>query len=351
MKFNDILLVRKKYANYIFELCFKNFESPKSFIEEELEFKKNMDYDWMLQSQSTKISLQSNELNKRIREFSKLTQVDRRALNELMNLKVQLKKQKKTIEDLQQKNYQDISIHYQKTIKAVCEKIFQKIQEDVTLLKLHLATQKTEKKFIQYCNNWKLDKKQYHEDISNQTTFIFKTCEQLLLDIQSAIEIENSDAFKGGVQSAKLLSSSKNSTVASSCINLSHYVENFKELYPETLTYKAHYLTTVDLKNDFKDLINIPTLHNQKKMIKITPTLEKAIPSIKKTQAIFYSLYDVNRTYLINLDFERRKIVKVAITEKKFLETTLKQWLENDPDGIFYLFSEYLKEHEYFSLV
>ena len=350
MKFNDILLVRKKYANYIFELCFKNFDSPKSFVEEELEFKKNMDYDWMLQAQSTKVSLQSNELNKRIREFSKLTQVDKRALNELMNLKVQLKKQKKTIEDLQQKHYQEISVHYQKTIKSVCEKIFEKIKQDGTLLKLHLATQKTEKRFIQYCNNWKLDKKQYHEDIANQTTFIFKTCEQLLLDIKSAIEIENSDAYKGGVQSAKILSSSKNSTVASSCINLSHYVENFKGLYPETLSYKSNFLTKLDLKHEFKDLINIPSLHNQKKMVEIHKILEQVIPSIKKTQEIFYSLYDANRSYLINLDFERRKIAKVAITEKKFLETTLKQWLQNDPDGIFYLFSEYLKEHEYFSL-
>jgi hypothetical protein len=351
MKFNDILLVRKKYANYIFELCFKNFESPKSFIEEELEFKKNMDYDWMLQSQSTKISLQSNELNKRIREFSKLTQVDRRALNELMNLKVQLKKQKKTIEDLQQKHYQEISEHYQKTIKAVCEKIFNKLKEDTTLFKLHLATQKTEKKFINYCTNWKLDKKQYHEDIANQTTFIFKTCEQLLLDIKSAIEIENSDAYKGGVQFTKNLSSSKNSTVASSCINLSHYVENFKGIYFETLNYNNNALTKIDLKQDFKELVNIPTIHNQKKMVELNLVFEKIIPSIKKTQEIFYSLYDANRTYLINLDFERRKIAKVAITEKKFLETTLKQWLQNDPDGIFYLFSEYLKEHEYFSLI
>jgi hypothetical protein len=152
------------------------------------------------------------------------------------------------------------------------------------------------------------------------------------------------------VQSAKNLSSTKNSTVASSCINLSHYVENFKGLYPETLSYKSNFLTKLDLKHEFKDLINIPTLHNQKKMVEIHQVLEQVIPSIKKTQEIFYSLYDANRSYLINLDFERRKIAKVAITEKKFLETTLKQWLQNDPDGIFYLFSEYLKEHEYFSL-
>ncbi len=350
MKFNDILQVRKKYANYIFELCFKNFDSPKAFVEEELEFKKNMDYDWMLQAQSTKISLQTNELNKRIREFSKLTQVDRRALNELMNLKVQLKKQKKSIEDLQSKHYQEISEHYQKTIKKVCEKIFDKIKKDETLLKLHLITQKTEKRFIDYCLNWKIDKKKYHEDISNQTTFIFKTCDQIIQDIKSAMEIENSDAYKGGLKIAKMQASAKNSTVASNCINLSHYVENFKTLYPKTLNYKSNSLINLELKQDFKDLINIPALHTQKNMPQMDEHFKKVIPSIKQTQEIFYGLYDVNRTYLINLDFERRKIAKVAVTEKKFLETALKQWLQNDPDGIFYLFSEYLKEHEYYSL-
>lgn len=355
MKFNDILKVRKKYANYIFELCFKTFDSPKYFVEEELQFKKNMDYDWMLQAQATKISSQSNHLNKRIREFSKLTQVDKRALNELMALKIQLKKQKKIIEDLQLKHYEEISKHYEETIKNLCENIFEKIKKDPLLDKLQLATKKTEKGFINYCTNWKLDKKQYYDDIGNQSTFIFKTCEQILEDINFAIGIENSDAYKGGLESAKSLSNSKNASVALNCINLSHYVENFKKLYPETLNYKSNFLIKLELRNDFKDLANVNSFHSQnqnqqpKNTIPMKDQLYKLIPSVKRTQEIFYGLYDVNRTYLIKLDFERRKMAKVAINEKKFSEVVLKQWLENDPDGIFYLFSEYLRYHDYFS--
>jgi rRNA-processing protein FCF1 len=350
MKFDDILKVRKKYASYIFELCFKNFDSPKTFVEEDLQFKRNMDYDWMLQAQFTKISSQSNELNKRIREFSKLTQVDKRILNELMSLKVQLKKQKKTIEDLKLKHYQEISKHYQETILNLCEKIFDKIKDDELLHKLQLATQKTDKRFMAYCLNWKIDKKSYHDDISEQTTFIFKTCEHLLEEIKIAIDLENSDAYKGGLAYAKNASSTKNATIAANCINLSHYVENFKKLYPETLNYKNNFLTKLELKNDFKDLANMSGIHSQKNSTEMQEKLEVIIPSIKKAQEIFYGLYDANRSYLIKLDFERRKMSKAAISEKRFLEIVLKQWLENDPDGIFYLFSEYLKDHEYFSI-
>lgn len=350
MKFDDILKVRKKYANYVFELCFKHIESPKKFIEEDVQFKKNMDYDWMLQAQHTKISSQSNELNKRTREFSRLTQVDKRILNELMSLKVQLKKQKKNIEELKLKHYQEISKHYEETIQSLCERIFDKIKEDPLLQKLHLATQKTEKRFIAYCLDWKLDKKKYHNDISEQTTFIFKTCEHILDEIKLAIELENSDSYRGGISHTKNASSVKNSTIASNCINLSHYVENFKTLYPETLNYKSHSLIKLDLKHEFKDLANISVLHAQKTFAPMQEKLEKVIPAIKKTQEVFYGLHNVNRTFFINIELQRKKMSKAAISEKQFLETVLKQWLENDPDGIFYLFSEYLKNHEYFSI-
>lgn len=346
MKFDDIVKVRKKYANYIFELCFKFFESPKTFLEEELKLKKNMDYDWLLQTQSTKINSQMNFLNQRIREFSKLAQFDKKAMNELMELKVILKGQKKAIEDLQLKHYNEIVADYTQILVSLSLKILIEFKKDPTFSKMQTIIQKTEKPFIEYCLKWKDDKKKYHDDISNQTKLIMQTCIQLLEDLEISIMTETSDEYYFD-DSVVHKSSMKNITVANNCTNLAHYVENFKNLYPETLNFKENFLIKLELKNEFKDFFNIHSVGTVKTPIKMKDKFEQAKTHINKAQEIFYELHNVNRDHLIKLDLEKRKMNKVAINEDCLTQTTLKQWLEYDPDGIFYLFSEYLKEHSF----
>ncbi len=346
MKFIDIVNVRKKYTNYIFELSFQFFESPNTFVNEELKLKKNMDYDWLLQSQATKINTQYSMLNQRIREFSKISQFDKKILNELMELKSVLKQQKTKIEELQLNHYKELLLDYNNIVKDLCSSIFLELQKDTQLSKMHLIISKTEHKFKDYCLNWKKDKLKYHEDISEQTKIIINNCQQILEEIDNAIFLESHDAYDYDKNIANQ-SYRKNLTVASSCTNLSHYVENFKVFYPETLNFKDNYLIKLDLKNEFSYFANIHAFDlskNQK--IKLKEQFELAKNPIKKTQEIFYEINQTNRTYLINLELEKKRMLKVALTEKELTSITLKQWLEYDPNGIFYLFSTYLKDHQ-----
>ena len=344
MKFTDVVLLRKKYSNYIFELCFKNFNSPKTFIDEELQFKKLMDYDWFLQEQSTKIGIQSTYANQRIREFSKIPQFDKKLMNTLMEIKVTLKKQKKSMEDLQEKNYLEINKNHNEIISKLSLKILEQIKVDQLLNKMQLAINKTDPPFISYCLNWKLDKKTYHSDMLNQATLIVKNCKELIEEIDVAISLEDNEYYS---VNKKLTDSSslKNSTIAARCTNLSYYVENFKSLYPETLNYKDNSLLKLDLKYAFKYFVNISAINSMKSEIRMKEQFEKAKIELKKTQELFYNINDINRQHALKIDMERKKLSKIAINENTLTNTIIKQWLEFDSDGIYFLFSEHLKIH------
>ncbi len=346
MKFNDIVKVRKKYTNYIFDLCFKSFKTPRTFSEEELRLKKNMDYDWLLQSQSTRIAKQTNMLNQRIREFSKLAQFDKRAMNELMELKLTLKKQKKSIEGLQLKHYNEIEREYSEILISLANKLLLEMNQDSTFAKMLLIIQKSEKKFIDFCEQWKSDKIKYYENISSQSKLIMQTCQEIIQDIDNSILAESNSDYIYDDKSVKIVSM-KNLKIVNNCTNLSYYVENFKQFYPETLNYNTNSLIKLELKENFKEFSHLGAIGSAQNTVNMKSKFLLAKEHIRKTQEIFYGINDISRQYHIKLEHERKKIVKVAIPEDKLTKITIKQWLEYDPDGIFYLFSEYLKEHEF----
>jgi hypothetical protein len=348
MKFTDFVSLRKKYSDYIFNLCITHFETPHVFAEEELILKKHMDYDWLLQTQSARINNQANLLNQRVREFSKLTQVDKRAMNELMELKIILKNQKKEMEILQEKNHQEIKESYTSILLQLCTKIFNKIKEEPLLHKMQLAIKKTEKHFMKYCFDWKLDKKNYYNDVQEQTSLIIKISNQITEEIQNFFKNEQSSLFPQN-KTQDLHVKMQSSKIGANCTNLAHYVDNFKSFYPETLLFKDGILTKIDLKESFKDFsqISMGQMAKVEDTKKLKENLNTALIEIKKIQEIFYGIYEKNRKYLIHLDVERKKMSKIAITEFELTQMTIIQWLEYDPNSIFFLFSEYLKEHKF----
>ncbi len=314
----ELVLLRKKYSNSLFQKCDNYFNGKPIISDIDLKLKKNMDYDWMLQSQSSKISLQLSGINKRIREFSKIPKHDKKMMNKFLELKKTLKEQEQQILLLQENHFKEISSEYIKIVTYLTKSLLSYADIDTYFQKMNLALTKSEKKFIYYCEHWKDEQLNYYVQINENSSVILKKSEEIFSELEAYFK-DQQDFHKN--------------IIVAKVINLSHYIENFKSSYPKVIHFKDDFLLHLDLKHS-----------NSTNSIIIDKTeIEK---ELKDVMFIFYEIYHESKKVIKKIELEKRKFHRIAIPSKELKKKVLVQWLENDTNSTFFMFSRYLEDHE-----
>ncbi len=327
----ELVLLRKKYSNSLFQKCDNYFNGKPIISDIDLKLKKNMDYDWMLQSQSSKISLQLSGINKRIREFSKIPKHDKKMMNKFLELKKTLKEQEQQILLLQENHFKEISSEYIKIVTYLTKSLLSYADIDTYFQKMNLALTKSEKKFIYYCEHWKDEQLNYYVQINENSSVILKKSEEIFSELEAYFK-DQQDFHKN--------------IIVAKVINLSHYIENFKSSYPKVIHFKDDFLLHLDLKNKFSSITqNLDLKHsNSTNSIIIDKTeIEK---ELKDVMFIFYEIYHESKKVIKKIELEKRKFHRIAIPSKELKKKVLVQWLENDTNSTFFMFSRYLEDHE-----
>lgn len=349
MKAQDIVLLRKKYVNLIFELAKKSFNIQQDFLLEEKNLRIYMEKDILLSEHADKISSRIDSLNQEMKELSKIAKFDKNALDELTQIQLSLKNQQKNNKTQRQEHYTFISKQYFEILVQTTMKVLGELEKDELFNKMRLAIKKTENRFIEYCKQWKSRESENYKKLGQQIELIYNFSSQLVQDIDACISTETTDAYTSDA-SISHISSLKNSRVAANCTTLAHYLENFKELYPQTLGFKAQSLTKINLKEDFNDLMEANSFGSMKASLKMKGKLNLAKKQVGIVNRLFHELLLVNNKHLEKIEDERIKMMKIAIGEYQLTQTTIKQWLESDKKSLFFIFSEYLDKHKFAEL-
>lgn len=331
MNLKELVLLRKKYSSSFFQKCNNYFNGKHIISEIDLKLQQNMDYDWMLQGQLTKINLQLSTLNTRIREFAKVKNHDKKIMDKLLSLKSTLKGQQNSVIFLQEKHFKEITGDYLKIINYLTKSLTSYGDMDSYFSKMNLALSKSEKKFIFYCEHWKNEQLSYYKQIHDNS--------QLILDFCNEISTELSENHKN---------TSISSIAFAKLINLSHYIDNFKKQYPRLLDFKDKFLFNFDIKSTlpFLDNPQIKDLILKSQLIDIDVSKEIISTTIKSAMFIFYEILHESKSVIRKIEQEKRKFHKVAIPSKEFKKKVLIQWLEHEDNSTFFMFSRYIEDHE-----
>lgn len=327
----ELILLRKKYSKSLFQKCDIYFNGKPIIADIDLKLKKNMDYDWMLQSESNKISRQLSNINKRIRELSKIPNHDKKMMNKFLDLKKILKKQEKNILTLQENHFKEIYSDYNKIINYLTKTLLKYSDIDSYFKKMNFALTKTEKKFIHYCEHWKNEELNYYLQINDNSSIILKKSEEILKDLDTYFKDEQD--FQKNI-------------ILSKIINLSHYVDNFKKSYPKVIGFQNNFLLTIDLKTKFSSTIQDLDLKKNGSLNSVIINKTDFEIDLKNVMFIFHEIYHESKKIIKKIELEKRKLNRIAIPAKEFNKKIIVQWLENDNNSTFFMFSRYLNDHE-----
>lgn len=335
MELKKNLLLRKKYSCFIFEYCQKEIKNKINISKETENLEHELNYDAILAKEYLKINNQLKIINDKLNYFQTLNFIENKHIIEFNNFKKTFKKQKNEILNLQEKNFIEMKLIFDKITNELIENIYTKIKEEKSFLLLIKEIQETDQCFILSCQQFKLEKEKYYKNINNQTNLILENCTQIEKDINT---INNHDN--------QINLTIEKSRIISKCKNLSYYVDNFINLYPETTNFKNGIILKLNLKQSFLDFneFSFNGKIDNIKVLSINLNYIKKI--ILKTKIVFSIINNKNIEYLNQLEIERKKIIKLSINEPTLTNQTIFSWLENN-EPILSHFSSYLKNHKF----
>ncbi len=338
MDLKDLFKIRNLYQQEYINF-FNNIKDYTIFKDIELKIQKMMDYDWLLQSNHNRIEQQLQSINQKIKEISKIKNYNLSFLNKLLKIKSQLKDQEKSLLYFREKNYLKIKNEYKQIILKLIDYIKDFFPIDSYLLKLNKVVIKTEKKFLNLCQNWKADKYQYYLKIYDSSSNIMKNGTEIL----SALEEHSLSDDKLKIEYS----------ITSKCIMLIKQIEEFKTKFPKCLSYKDNSLKNIDIETTFEKYIKnfdfkINLIKNNRNdQHKFEPNDIIFIKEhISYTMSLFHDIFHLSKKYINQIEKDKNTLLRFSLEYYKFHEKILLDCFHQEHNNNIYLFYEYLNQHD-----
>lgn len=356
MKVQNIILLRRKYISYLFELADNTFIDTSELNNSVEEFKILADKDVELNNALKRLErLQENVLAnlEPLENMSKFKPKDMKenSLNK-QHLTKKIKQISKSIED----NYRDMNDLYQGIILHNASYMIKKLSVDPMFTKLQLAIKKTDKEFLDFCNEFKQEEIAISFDILERANSILKDYQQILKDILLYIDRKN-DLQKNHLNmAAKMKVKSLKNNIISLIHNVDKKHNEFKSLYPEALKFRVNEIKPLSVfingeeieisDTNEEDVFHEETVVTDVKNINLdSDTLNNLTETIKKYIPYYEDPQKNHEKKLNTLNEEKNKIIKAAIPLEELTIKTATQWLEINQNGWFAITKKYISNH------
>lgn len=371
MKVQNVILLRRKYISYLFELADKNFPNNEQLNSAVEEFKvltvKDSD---LIKAQNRLLGLKDN-LTEDMELLDSMAKYNAKSMKETSQLKQNLSKKLNNINKDYEANYRDMNDLYQGIIVHNASIMLNKLQEDNLFKKMQQAILTTDSEFLIFCENFKKEEINKHQSIQLN---IQKTL-QLLSELNTNVNdyIQSNTELKLNHLNMAMKMRVKNSKIQIINItkNLQTIINNHIILYPETLKFRVNeindFVSFIDLEpsNETKENIELTNNTNELDLITETETIlnkEKIITNVFNIQLNFPLLLKIqeksnkiipyfeesfkdNEKILLNLIEEKDKILKAAIPFETLTIKAARQWLELNEKGWFAITKNYIINH------
>lgn len=356
MKVQNIILLRRKYISYLFELADKTFIDTSELNNSVDEFKILSDKDKELNNALKRLERLQENVLANLEPLENMSNFKSKDMKENSLNKQHLTKKMKQISKSIEDNYRDMNDLYQGIVLHNASYMIKKLSFDQMFIKLQLAIKKTDKEFLDFCNEFKQDEIAVASDIFERTNSILIDYQQILQSISLYIDKKNELQKNHLNMAAKM----KVKTLKNNIIELIHNVDNnhneFKSLYPEALKFRVNEIKSLstflngeqieiaDTNED--DIFNEQTLVTDVKNINMDSDMLNNLSETIKKYIPFYEDPQKNYEKKLNvLNEEKNKIIKAAIPFEELTIKTATQWLEINQNGWFAVTKKYISNH------
>lgn len=165
MKVQNIILLRRKYISYLFELADKTFIDTSELNNSVDEFKILSDKDKELNNALKRLERLQENVLANLEPLENMSNFKSKDMKENSLNKQHLTKKMKQISKSIEDNYRDMNDLYQGIVLHNASYMIKKLSFDQMFIKLQLAIKKTDKEFLDFCNEFKQDEIAVASDI------------------------------------------------------------------------------------------------------------------------------------------------------------------------------------------
>lgn len=356
MKVQNIILLRRKYISYLFELADKTFPDIKELNNSVDEFKVLADKDVALNKSLKRLERMQDDVLANLKPLENMSKFKPKDMKENSLNKQHLTKKIKQISKSIEDNYRDMNDLYQGIVLHNASYMIKKLSNDEMFHKLQEAIKKTDKEFITFCEEFKQDEIAIEADILEKSSTILQNYQTILNDIETYLD-RKQDLERNHLNMAAKM---KVKTLKNKIISLVHTVDNnhneFKMLYPESLKFRVNEIKPLaDILNGEQieiadtsedDLFHENTLVTDIKNIHIDIDIINKLKEIIKKYIPYYEDAQKTSEKKLNiLNEEKNKIIKAAIPFEELTIKTATQWLEINQNGWFSITKKYIANH------
>lgn len=352
MKVQNAVQLRKKYVDYMFELASIHFQDLSGLLDahEQVDECRKKDADLVVGLKRLE-GLQNNIVEDSEKNDS-MVNFSAKAMKETTNIKQNLTKKINANNREIEENYAEMNDLYQGVVLHNASIMVTKLKEDDLFHKMQQAIEKTDEKFLEFCQEFKLDELNRYQDINTQVDRLLAHQKELIIDIdtfnfkQMELKLKPMDmGLKMSVKNLRL-------KITNHCLTLDHYNETFKKSYAETLKFRANEIKALKSYFDVDDMdggddVNkdIAFFTNVKNVNLSVTVLNDINAHIQKMIDLYSEVYENNFKNLEKVSKERERVLRAAINLEDLTVKAARQWLELDEGGWFSKTKKYLMEH------
>jgi hypothetical protein len=355
MKVQSVILLRRKYVSYLFELADQNFHNLDQLTSAVDQFEELISKDKELEASKKRLEGLQVDISNDSKYLDSMAHYNPKATKEASQLKQNVSKKINTNIKDYLSNYQEMNDLYQGIILHNASLMMAELEKNPLFKKMQLAIQKTDKEFLKFCQDFKQDEILQHTDINIKIKNIISHLKDLSESLAD-YKLENVElklnplnmSIKMKVKNLKI----KIHTLSS---NIDHLNQVYKSLYPETLKFRINeikVLSDILSSNQDNTLGEVSTTDNTQSIISninniyLSPQTLTEIQNIVKKMIEYYSIADNNNIKTLNhINEEKEKISKAAISFDDLTIKAARQWLELHQDGWFKKTKTYIQNH------
>lgn len=356
MKVQNIILLRRKYISYLFELADKHFPDRTQLNGSVEEFNELIQKNDELQVGIQRLNSLQTDVNDNLEPLENMTKFNAKSMKENSQIKQNLTKKIKQLNKDYEDNYREMNDLYQGIILHNASIMMNELRLDPMFKKMQDAISLTDNEFITFCNEFKQDEIAKSEDIKQRANQIVSYYNELLNTIVQyrAQDIELKENHLNMAIKMKLKNSKLKIIDLVQKLDSEH--NEYKLFYSETLKFRVNEIKPISLivqphieemqedkisepGTDSMIVTDISNAHLQSDNLlqietQVTKYLDFYSDALKNNDKLLKSLYE-----------EKDKIIKAAIPYEELTIKAARQWLEIDKEGWFAKTREYISQH------
>lgn len=358
MKVQNIILLRRKYISYLFELADKHFPDRTKLNGSVEEFNELIQKNDDLQVGIQRLNSLQTDVNDNLEPLENMTKFNAKSMKENSQIKQNLTKKIKQLNKDYEDNYREMNDLYQGIILHNASIMMNELRLDPMFKKMQDAISLTDNEFITFCKEFKQDEIAKSEDIkqrANQIVFYYNEILETIVQYR-AQDIELKENHLNMATKMKLKNSKLKIIDLVQKLDLEH--NEYKIFYSETLKFRVNEIKSLSLIiqphiEELKDNNSSDSLSNSELMI-VTDisnahiqldNLENIETQVRKYLEFYSDALKNNDKTLKSLYEEKDKIIKAAIPYEELTIKAARQWLEIDKEGWFSKTREYISNH------